>query len=67
LRQMDIGNAFVEAYLPPGEEVYMEAIPGFEKPGYVIKLVKSLSLHFYYNRLHFNTSPGLGFFLSISP
>ena len=39
---MDIGNAFVEAYLPPGEEVYMEAIPGFERPGYVIKLVKSL-------------------------
>ena len=41
-RQLDIGNAFVEAYLPPGEEVYMENIPGFERPGYVIKLVRAL-------------------------
>ena len=32
LRQLEIGNAFVEAYLPPGEEVYVDNIPGFEKP-----------------------------------
>ena len=42
LRQLDIGNAFVEAYLPKGEEVYVDSIPGFEKPGYVIKLIRAL-------------------------
>ena len=42
IRQLDIGNAFVEAYLPPEEEVYMDSIPGFERPVYAIKLVKSL-------------------------
>ena len=26
----------------PGEEVYVDNIPGFEKPGYVIKLVRAL-------------------------
>ena len=41
-RQIDIGNAFIEAYLPPGEEVYMENIPGYEKPGYVVKLIRAL-------------------------
>ena len=44
LGQVDVGNAFVEALLPPGEEVqvYMDSIPGYKRPGYVLKLVRSL-------------------------
>ena len=42
LRQVDIGNAFVEALLSPGDEVYMNSIPGYERPGYALKLVCSL-------------------------
>ena len=41
-RQIDIGNAFIEAYLPPGEEVYMDNIPGYERHGYAVKLVRVL-------------------------
>ena len=37
LRQVDIGNAFVEALLSPDEEVYMDSIPGYERPGCVLK------------------------------
>ena len=42
LRQVDIGNAFVETLLHPGEEVYMDSIPGYERPGSVPKLARSL-------------------------
>ena len=42
LRPVDIGNAFVEALLPPGEDVYIDSIPGYERPGYVLKLIRAL-------------------------
>ena len=42
LRQVDIGNTFVEALLPPDEDVYMDSIPGYERPGYVLRSVRSL-------------------------
>lgn len=42
IKSLDIGNAYLHAYLPENEVCYMECPEGFKKPGYVCKIVKSL-------------------------
>eukprot|EP00957_Ditylum_brightwellii_P149685 11398678-Ditylum_brightwellii.AAC.1 len=41
-RQVDYTNAFVQATLPSGEEVYMSLPRGYEEPGKVLKLTKTV-------------------------
>ena len=41
-KQVDYNNAFVQAELKPGEEVYMEFPRGHKQEGKVLKLTKSV-------------------------
>eukprot|EP00957_Ditylum_brightwellii_P173539 13212427-Ditylum_brightwellii.AAC.2 len=41
-RHVDYTNAFIQATLPPGEEVYIFLPRGWEQPGKVLKLKKSV-------------------------
>eukprot|EP00957_Ditylum_brightwellii_P128208 9778278-Ditylum_brightwellii.AAC.1 len=41
-RQVDYTNVFIQATLPPGEEVYMSLPIGWEQPGKVLKLKRSV-------------------------
>ena len=42
LLQMDVCNAFLNASLPEDNLIYMKCVDGYERPGYVIKLLKAL-------------------------
>eukprot|EP00957_Ditylum_brightwellii_P118044 9002732-Ditylum_brightwellii.AAC.1 len=55
-QQVDYTNMFIQATLPPGEEVYMSLPRGWEQPGKVLRLKKSVyglaqALFVWFNKL----------------